>query len=228
MNHSNGHIIVGDIHGCFESLKELISTLESYPNRKYVFLGDYIDRGADSYHVIDFLLKFSKDHDCVFLRGNHEHMALEAFLHDDKETWDAWMTNGGKSTLDSYASSGTSFLEAEGHLDFLISTEFYYETIDFVCVHGGMNPFMSIEDNLSQADPTEFLWERRHITTVIPSWDRTVIFGHTPVKEVKMESNMIGLDTGCVFSDRGFGTLTALLMPEKQIIDVKCKDKPLT
>jgi len=228
MGVEKGHIIVGDIHGCIESLKDLITKLEPYHDRRYVFLGDYIDRGFDSYGVIDFLIQFSKGHDCVFLRGNHEHMALEAFLHDDEEAWELWMTNGGKSSLDSYSRRETTLVEAEGHLDFIVSTDFYYESDDFVCVHGGMNPYMSIQENLIQNDPIDFLWERRHVTTVIPSWEKTVIFGHTPFKEVKMESNMIGLDTGCVFSDRGYGTLSALLMPEKQIIDVKCKDKPLT
>jgi serine/threonine protein phosphatase 1 len=228
MGSPNGHIIIGDIHGCAESLIALVSRLEPYQNRRFVFLGDYIDRGSDSFRVIDFLIGFSKDHDCIFLRGNHEHMALEAFLHNDEESWDVWMQNGGKSTLDSYTKHETSVLEAEGHLDFLIATDFYYETNEFVCVHAGMNPSMSVTENLKESDPVDFLWERRHVTTVIPSWEKTVLFGHTPVKEVKIESNMIGLDTGCVFSDRGYGTLSALLMPEKQIIDVKCKDKSLT
>lgn len=228
MVNEKAHIIIGDIHGCIESLKELLSVLKPYQERRFVFLGDYIDRGADSYAVIDYLIEFAKDHDCIFLRGNHEHMALEAFLHDDEEAWELWMSNGGKSSLDSYTKRGTSLLEAAGHLDFIASTDFYYETESFVCVHGGMNPYMSIQENLQQTDPLEFLWERRHVKTVIPSWDKTVIFGHTPFKEVKIEPNLIGLDTGCVFTDRGFGTLSALMMPEKQIIDVKCKDKPLT
>jgi serine/threonine protein phosphatase 1 len=228
MGDTNGHIIIGDIHGCIESLKSLMSEVSPYSDRRYVFLGDYIDRGADSFAVIEFLIEFAKKHDCIFLRGNHEHMALEAFLHDDEDSWELWMSNGGKSSLDSYARRDTSLLEAEGHLDFITSTDFYYETESFVCVHGGMNPYMSVKENLQQTDPSDFLWERRHVTTVVPSWEKTVIFGHTPFKEVKMETNLIGLDTGCVFTDRGYGILSALLMPEKQIIDVKSKDKPLT
>jgi diadenosine tetraphosphatase ApaH/serine/threonine PP2A family protein phosphatase len=83
---------------------------------------------------------------------------------------------------------------------------------------------MTVAENLSQVDPYEFLWERRHIHTVVPDWEKTVIYGHTPMATVKMEHNHIGLDTGCVFPDRGFGHLSALLMPERELIDVICND----
>jgi serine/threonine protein phosphatase 1 len=219
------HIIIGDIHGCLNSLNALLAKLESHLDRTFVFLGDYIDRGPDSRGVIDRLIEFSGQAQCVFLRGNHEQMALDAFLDDDKASWRQWLDNGGMSTMDSYAKAGTSLAEADGHLDFMLATDFFYETADFICVHGGINPFMSVAENVEQVDPFEFLWERRHIQTVIPDWEKTVIFGHTPMVSVKMESNLIGLDTGCVFQDRGFGHLSALLMPEREIIDVICNDK---
>lgn len=224
MSDTKRHIIIGDIHGCVASLNALIAKLEPYQDRIHVFLGDYIDRGPDSHGVIERLIEFGKQVDCVFLRGNHEQMALDAFLEGDDDSWRHWMNNGGRSTLDSYTKAGTDLLECEGHLDFMLQSDFFYETPDLLCVHGGINPYMSVAENLDQVDPYEFLWERRHITTVVPDWEKTVVFGHTPIQEARIERNMIGLDTGCVFPDRGFGRLSAILMPEREIIDVICND----
>jgi serine/threonine protein phosphatase 1 len=218
------HIIIGDIHGCASSLNALLAKLEHHRDRIYVFLGDYIDRGPDSYGVIQRLIEFSSEAECIFLRGNHEQMAVDAFLEGDDDNWRHWLSNGGTSTMDSYTRAGTSIAEAEGHLDFMLTTDFFYDTPEFICVHGGINPYMTVAENLAQVDPFDFLWERRHIQTVKPDWEKTVIFGHTPLVGVKMEHNLIGLDTGCVFPDRGFGHLTALLMPEREIIDVICND----
>lgn len=224
MSDTKRHIIIGDIHGCLASLDALLAKLEPFRDRIHVFLGDYIDRGPDSYGVIERLIEFGSRAECVFLRGNHEQMALDAFLEGGDESWRHWTMNGGRTTIDSYTRAGTDMLESQGHLDFMLGTDFYYETPDFLCVHGGINPYMSVAENLTQVDPYEFLWERRHINTVAPDWEKTVIFGHTPMATVRMERNMIGLDTGCVFPDRGFGHLSALLMPERDIIDVICND----
>ena len=46
---SQGRLLaVGDIHGCLEQLKCLISRVKPRENDQFVFLGDYIDRGPDS------------------------------------------------------------------------------------------------------------------------------------------------------------------------------------
>ena len=46
---------IGDVHGCFDMLQSLLGACEAHaagrPGR-YVFLGDYIDRGPDSRGVI--------------------------------------------------------------------------------------------------------------------------------------------------------------------------------
>ncbi len=228
MSDEKKHIIIGDIHGCLNSLNALLEKLEPHRDRIHVFLGDYIDRGPDSYGVIQRLIDFSKEADCVFLRGNHEQMAVDAFLGGEDENWRHWLNNGGRTTMDSYTRAGTNLVEADGHLDFMLVTDFYYETPVFICVHGGINPYMTVAENLAQADPNEFLWERRHIQTVVPEWEKTVVFGHTPMTTVKMEKNLIGLDTGCVFPDRGFGHLSALLMPEREVIYVICNDNILS
>jgi serine/threonine protein phosphatase 1 len=52
---------IGDIHGCFQKLKSL---LDQIPFQKdldtIVFLGDYIDRGPDSFKVVSYLINFQQ------------------------------------------------------------------------------------------------------------------------------------------------------------------------
>jgi serine/threonine protein phosphatase 1 len=221
------YIVVGDIHGCSSSLTALLEKLEPHLDRTIVFLGDYIDRGYNSYGVVETLVQFDKEHDCVFLRGNHEQMLLDALFEGDRMSWEHWFMNGGSTTVDSYERVGTSILEAAGHADFYAATELYFETTDYLFVHGGINPHLSVAENIAQTDPYEFLWERRHIESVRPTWEKVVVFGHTPRRVPIIELPLIGLDTGCVFVDRGYGKLTAMLLPEMNIIDVTCNDSPV-
>ena len=68
--------VIGDVHGNYEELMDLLDKIN--PNLrqdKLIYLGDYIDRGPQSYKVIRFLIdlqnKYGKEH-VVLLRGNHE------------------------------------------------------------------------------------------------------------------------------------------------------------
>lgn len=66
-------IVVGDIHGDYESLRRLRSLFD--PNQDYViFLGDYADRGAKGIEVIEGVKELIRKYPgkVVALKGNHE------------------------------------------------------------------------------------------------------------------------------------------------------------
>jgi len=93
---------IGDIHGCYESLRKLIEhKIEIKKSDRLVFLGDYIDRGNQSRKVIDYIIELQKkDFDIITLIGNHESMLIDAL--DNDEFLSEWIQNGGFTTLISF------------------------------------------------------------------------------------------------------------------------------
>src|SRR5262245_49435731 len=96
---------VVDIHGCFDKLGRLIANCESARGSRparYVFIGDYLDRGPDTSKVIAFLIELQRQERDRFicLRGNHEEL-LERAAQTDRSDSDlmTWWANGGEATL---------------------------------------------------------------------------------------------------------------------------------
>ena len=50
------HLAIGDIHGCFETLKRLLRVVEPREEDLIITLGDYINRGPNSYGVMELSL----------------------------------------------------------------------------------------------------------------------------------------------------------------------------
>lgn len=220
---NNNYVAIGDVHGCLQSLQALTKKLEKYSDRQFVFLGDYIDRGPDSKGVVDFLLDYREQQDCIFLRGNHEQMLLDAYYNDNL---DLWLMNGGRSTLESYGAKYNQLNIAEEHLEFYKDTRMYYDTPDFFFVHAGLSPAKTIEQSLQDDnDIQDFLWERSHLNVFETPWEKTVVFGHTPRPHPIRKNKMLGLDTGCVYESLGYGKLTAAVLPEMKFVQQVCLDK---
>ena len=217
------YVAIGDIHGCARTLEAMLKHLEIYSDREYVFVGDYIDRGPDSKSVVEQLIGFSEDHRCVMLQGNHEFMMLDAIFNDN---YSGWEINGGQATVSSYSNEKGEAFIPENHMDFYKSTKPFYDTPDYFFVHAGLNPDMTIKDSIADPEQIEhFIWERSHLHTLDNKWEKTVVFGHTPRPEPITGQNMIGIDTGCVYSKRrGMGKLTAVLLPEITFIQQESLD----
>lgn len=64
--------IFGDLHGCYDPLKEYFDTYEFNENEFYIFCGDYIDRGTQNAETLLTMMELSKRPNVLLLEGNHE------------------------------------------------------------------------------------------------------------------------------------------------------------
>ena len=214
-------IAIGDIHGCAQTLHELLQKLQIYFNKGYtfVFIGDYIDRGPDSARVFDILMQLAETESCVFLRGNHEQMMMDALQGKNRRLW---MMNGGLQTIASFTADDFYTQLPDRYRTFLEQTRLYFDTPDFFFTHGGLEPHIPIHAQLTDPQQaSDFLWERAHIGASLSSiaWEKPVVFGHTPVPEVINDALRLGIDTGCVFNHRpDMGFLSAVVLPERRFL----------
>lgn len=197
------YIAIGDIHGMSTLLDAVLEQLPAAGT--LVFLGDYLDRGPDARGVINRLLRLRETRPCIFLRGNHEEMAMHALENYDSRPH--WLANGGVATVESYGGRLTP-----EHLAFIEATLPYFATDDYIFVHAGIPPGQQPED----ADPQDLRWIRAPFLNSHYAWGRLVIHGHTPTRtgEPDIQANRINIDTGAVYG----GKLTALLLPERTFI----------
>lgn len=194
--------VVGDIHGCLDPLQRLIAQLPLSESDEVIFLGDYIDRGPDSKGVIDYLLTLRGRY--TFLMGNHERMFLD-FLQGKERP--LFLYNGGTATLESYG--GLSRIPAT-HLRFLDGLQPYRETEDYLFVHAGIRPGIPLQEQ----DESDLLWIREEFYAHPGRYPKTVVFGHTPMREVLMGDDRIGIDTACVYGNK----LTCVILPSREVI----------
>lgn len=207
--------IVGDIHGCVDMLKRLMDKIDWRPDSdRLIFLGDYIDRGADSKGVVDFILELSRSSSLVeCLLGNHENILLDFLSSGDPRLL---LMNGGLTTLESYQTGGKGKGEAQiphDHLDFFNSLQLYLELDDYYVVHAGFRPGVEIEKQTIE----DLTWIREPFIFSDQDFGKKVIFGHTPMSDPLVMDNKIGLDTGAVYGNR----LTCLEIPHMKFHSVE-------
>ncbi len=212
--------VVGDIHGCATELERLLRRLELGPSDRIVFLGDYIDRGSDTRSVVDLLLELKTNRRCqsTFLKGNHEDMFLD-FLGYGGCHGDAFLLNGGIETLRSYgfedpgSLSGEDEILPETHREFFLELGLTCEIDSVLCVHAGINPTRGLSSQLTE----DLLWIREAFYMSPHVLERTVIFGHTPQREVYFDlPYKIGIDTGLVYG----GKLSCLEITERKLFQI--------
>ena len=219
---------IGDIHGCIDELSVLLGAIDPQPGDKLVFLGDYVDRGPSPKAVIDRLIELRDGGSCqtVFLRGNHEDMFL-SFLGEHGSHGEAFLFNGGRATLASYGLQPGSprarvpEVIPESHLAFLRALELSHVDGPYVFVHAGISPLHPLEEQHEE----DLLWIREEFIRNRHRLKKTVIFGHTPQREVLWHlPYKIGLDTGCVYGNK----LSCLDLSSRVLLQVERETQALT
>jgi len=205
---------IGDIHGCYDKLRRLMARIPYDPQQDtLVFLGDYIDRGARSREVLDYLCQIRRQAKNVFmLIGNHEHLMLEYHRTGDPALLPFLRHLGIDATFDSYGVGNPQALQEmlflpEEHRRLLNSLLPYWETEDYIFVHAGLDRNIP----LARHDISNLCETRSAFLADDHEYDKLVIFGHTPFDMPFVSPTRIGIDTGAVYGN----LLTALELPAR-------------
>jgi serine/threonine protein phosphatase 1 len=198
-------VVVGDIHGRFDLLENLLRKIEAkVPNAKLVFVGDYVDRGPSSRDVLGYLSGLGELAIC--LMGNHERMLLD-FLDDPMENGRRWLRNGGAQTLTSYGISldeTASVSEVQGARDrfdeqlsggtetWLRARPLIWKTGNVLVTHAGPDPKLSI----AMQEEESFLWGHNRFLRDERSDGLWVAHGHWIQDRALCRDGRISVDTG--------------------------------
>jgi len=213
---------IGDIHGRLDLLDQLLATIEQdverSPARKslLIFLGDLIDRGAESRGVVERLRTYRHERlEPHFLAGNHEEVLLR-LLAGERGILDSWLRFGGSECLRSYGVDPASLAgQSEraaldmvkasipaDHASFIASFADTLRLGDYLFVHAGIRPGL----DLSLQSQVDLRWIRAPFLDCEDDHGLIVVHGHTISDTVDERPNRIGIDTGAYRS----GVLTAL------------------
>ncbi|MES2701028.1 MAG: metallophosphoesterase family protein [Bacteroidota bacterium] len=219
--------VIGDIHGAFAALQQVMGLIDLQPADQLIFLGDYVDGWPESAQVIDYLLQLENMHPCIFIRGNHDTWC-EDWL-SGKEADKTWLFHGGAATVQSYCDYNEE--QKKEHLQFFNRMRGYYVDADNrLFIHAG---FSSMHGPDKEPYPSNYSWDRTLWETarcIDPAMPRTsklypkrllrfseIFIGHTPTLyydiDVPMQGgNVYNVDTGAAFH----GKLTAMNIGNKE------------
>lgn len=203
---------ISDIHGCFKPFYELVvNTIKLSKSDELILMGDYIDRGAHSKEVIDFIMDLQKTgFNVTILIGNHELMLTDSY--QNHELLPIWLMNNGMATLESFGITDIREID-ERYLEFFMGMEYYKIAGNIIFVHAGFDD-LAIDPF---SNKHSMVWESRSSYHNPLLSDKTIIHGHRPnflsnvKKLIDEKSKVISIDTGCVYDqEMGYGILTAL------------------
>ncbi|VEP16986.1 Calcineurin-like phosphoesterase [Hyella patelloides LEGE 07179] len=214
-------IIIGDVHGHYDTLVALLDSIAPDSSDRVYFLGDLIDRGPKSAEVVDFVMK--NKYQC--LRGNHEEMLLDVVGNGkvSVELYQGWLYSGGHATVTSYDSK-----IPQEHIDWLKTLPVYLDLEDIWLVHAGIDPRIPLEKQTSE----QFCWIREDFHSISEPYfsDKLIITGHTITftmpgiqpGQIAAGNGWLDIETGAYH--RNSGWLTALDINNQKVYQANTQD----
>ena len=201
-------IVIGDIHGCYDELVELLGKLTLAQEDRVVAVGDLTVKGPKSRAVLDL---FSSDPRFSSVVGNHD---LALVRH--------W--RGEEVALKPAQAKAFAELQTDDdrYFIYLASLPLLINLTSHVVVHAGLRPGVPLGQQ-SADDLLELrtLGDDRTSREGTPWYEvydgpATALFGHWPARQPRIGKHAIGLDTGCVYG----GQLTAYVIETSDFVSV--------
>jgi protein phosphatase len=243
LKHEHGPFdIIGDVHGCFEELADLLTQLgysiEHQSNgegtsgylvkppegRKAVFLGDLVDRGPRIPEVLRLVMSMMQAGTALCVPGNHDIKLMRKLGGRDVQ-----ITHGLANSLEQLEKEPPEFRkQVLNFIDDLVS-HYVLDGGNLVVAHAGMKEEMQgrgsgkVRDFALYGETTgetdEFGLPVRYNWAAEYRGKAAVVYGHTPVPQPDWLNRTINIDTGCVFG----GSLTALRYPERELVSIPAR-----
>ncbi len=210
-------LVIGDIHGGFKALLQVLERAKVTSKDTLIFLGDYVDGWSESAQLIQYLIELNQKQKCIFIKGNHDVWCHEWLLDFDNDN-PVWYRNGGKETIESYINSEYII---EEHVAFFKELKNYYvDSKNRLFIHAG---FSSMKGPENEVYLTNYRWDRtlwemaivmdkrvKKKSTLYPNRLKLyseIYIGHTPTlyydSDIPMQGiNVWNIDTGAAFTGK--------------------------
>ncbi|MBO2458223.1 metallophosphoesterase family protein [Actinomadura violacea] len=199
-------VIIGDIHGCFDELLELLEKVDLHPDDLLVSVGDLVDRGPAPREVVGL---FRERPNSVVVMGNHERKHVRGIF--------------------SYAQEITRLQLGERYaetVDWMRTLPYYFENDHVRVVHAAMLAGIPLADQKEEILCGSTSGERE-LAALFPDshWHhhytdtKPIVFGHhvTGHEPMIRDGRIFGLDTGACHG----WNLTALCVPDFTVHSVQ-------
>lgn len=173
------HWVIGDVHGCADSLRALVALLPG--DDRLVFCGDVINRGPRIVETMELVWTLVSSGRAVWLQGNHEADLVRA-LHAG-----SWRGHQALAGCDTYRQLGDRLCRS--WLERLEQLPLTYQGQGWVATHAGFDP-LNWQPHLSIRAPFWQAYDGRFGTAIV---------GHTPVQAVKRFGQIVMIDTGACY-----------------------------
>jgi diadenosine tetraphosphatase ApaH/serine/threonine PP2A family protein phosphatase len=204
-------IVIGDIHGCFDELTDLLNLFELEKDDRVVAVGDLVAKGEKNREVLDLFIDDDRFSSVI---GNHDR-ALRQY----------W--RGEPVPLNEAQEATRAELEfnRERYSKYLQSLPYLIDLGSHLVVHAGIRPGVPL-DRQAASDLTELRTmganpsRRKGIPWyAVYRGEKIVLFGHWPALQPRRGPRAIGLDTGCVYG----GRLSAFVIESNRLLSVPAR-----
>jgi len=201
-------LVVGDIHGCWGELQDLIRASGIGPEDRVIAIGDVCDRGPESARVLEFFLTRPN---ATAIKGNHERKHLQGVDGLPQRI------TGAQCGPDLYARA----------LEWMRTLPLYLDLPEALLIHWGLMPGVPLEEQHPSVLTGEPAGEMS-LTGMLGAtpWfeayegPKPVVYGHHSYASGVRRDLTYGIDTGCVYGQE----LTGLLLPEMRLVSVPARD----